>query len=335
MRSTNWKKLYIMGVMERLGFIFLLVSWISFSPVTAQSAVRANPPTESQTSIRKFRSFRKDLRAPLQNSYSPPVFDFPVTYNEQVKTWIHYFQTDGKHSFKKWLERSARYAPYIQDELARHNLPQDLLYVAMIESGFFPRAKSHAGAVGLWQFIAPTAKRYGLKIEWWIDERKNFTKATKAAIRYKKDLYSMFKSWHLVSASYNTGENRIHRLIRKHKTTSFWELAQMQTLPKETMNYVPKIIAATLIAKSPALYGFTDLNYNIPYKFEQIEVPGGTNLENLAQYIGVKQRYLKDLNPDLVKGLIPREVEKHQIKIPIGSKPLVRQYSQIISKAAI
>jgi membrane-bound lytic murein transglycosylase D len=282
--------------------------------------------------LKNSKHLHRDLRQPLQPKYSPPIFDFPVTYNEQVKTWVHYFQTKGRTSFKIWLERSARYAPYIQRELERHNLPQDLLYVAMIESGFTPKATSHAGAVGIWQFITPTAKRYGLKVNWWVDERRNFTKATKAAIRYKKELYQMFGSWHLVSASYNTGENRIHRLIKKHGTNDFWELAAMRTLPDETINYVPKIIAATLIAKSPALYGFKDLKYNLPYKFEEIYVPGGTDLENLAQYLGVNKRYLHELNPELLKGFIPREVEKHLIKVPIGSKQLVKRYTKLITQ---
>ena len=145
----------------------------------------------------------------------------------------------------------------------------------------------------------------------------------------------MFHSWYLVSASYNTGENRIARLIKKHGTNNFWELAEMRTLPDETINYVPKIIAATLIAKSPALYGFRDLNYKVPYHFEETFVPGGTDLNNLAQYIGVKQKYLKDLNPDLIRGFIPREIDKHLIKIPVGSKPLVRQYAKLISKTTI
>lgn len=321
--------------MKLLGKLFLLFSLaVSFS-VPSIAAVRKTTSETGTQKVRKFRHFRKDLRAPIKSTYSPPVFDFPVTYNAQVKSWIHYYQTRGKRSFKRWLERSARYAPYIQKELEKHNLPQDLLYVAMIESGFIARAKSHAGAVGIWQFIAPTARRYGLKVDWWIDERRNFTKATSAAIRYKKDLYKMFESWHLVSASYNTGENRIQRLITRHKTNDFWELAEMQLLPKETINYVPKIIAATLIAKSPALYGFKDLEYNVPYRFEETVVPGGTDLANLAQYIGVRHRYLKDLNPDLLKGFVPREIKQHRIKVPVGSKPLVQQYAKIIGKTTI
>lgn len=290
---------------------------------------------EQKATIRKFRQFRKDLKTSTQHSYSPPIFDFPVTYNHQVKSWIHYFQTDGKSTFKKWLERSARYSPYILKELQTNNLPQDLIYVAMIESGFVPHAKSHASAVGIWQFIQPTAQRYGLRVNWWIDERRDFTKATKAAIEYKKDLYKMFGSWHLVSASYNTGENRIMRLIEKHRTNDFWELASMNTLSDETVNYVPKIIAATLIAKSPALYGFKDLSYNVPFIFEEAMVPGGTDLGNLAHYIGVKEHYLKDLNPDLLRGFIPREVKQHLLKVPVGSKPLVQQYAKLITHAAI
>ncbi len=325
----------IIDFMKILGGMLFVIGFAGFLMEPAEAAVRTQNSAQPLKSVRKFRQFRKDLRAPIRQVYSPPVFDFPVTYNHQVKNWIHFFQTRGKHSFRKWLERSGRYAPYIQKQLAKNNIPQDLLYVAMIESGFTPRAKSPAGAVGIWQFIAPTAKRYGLKVNSWIDERRNFTKATGAAIRYKKDLYRMFESWHLVSASYNTGENRIRRLIKKHKTNSFWELADMKTIPEETINYVPKIIAATLIAKSPALYGFKDLQYHTPYKFEEADVPGGTDLVNLAQYLGVQSRYLKDLNPDLLKGFIPREIKSHRIKVPMGSTPLVRQYSQIISTSAI
>lgn len=319
----------------KLVSLFVIATFLTEAHLQAAPHPKQNAEFFKDNTTRKFRRYRKSIKTPQKHSYSPPIFDFPVTYNYEVKKWIKYFQTSGKHSFKRWLERSARYAPHIQKQLEAHDLPQDLLYVAMIESGFTPRAKSPAGAVGIWQFIAPTAQRYGLKVEWWIDERRNFTKATKAAIRYKKDLYRMFQSWHLVSASYNTGENRIQRLIKQHNTNDFWELAEMKTLPQETIDYVPKIIAATLIAKSPALYGFRDLNYKLPYKFEEAEVPGGTDLSNLAQYIGVKKRYLKDLNPDLVRGFIPREIKSHRIKVPVGSIPLVKQYSQLIATSTI
>jgi len=304
-------------------FLSLLLVFIFVQPYGALAAVRKPD---------HYKYYRKKMKAPLAYRFSPPIFDFPVTYNGAVKKWIRYFQTNGRRSFRRWLERSGRYAPYIQSELEKHNLPQDLLYVAMIESGFSPKVASPAGAVGIWQFIAPTARRFGLKVNWWVDERRNFTKATKAAIGYKKALHKMFGSWHLVSASYNTGENRIRRLIKKHKTNNFWELAEKRVIAKETINYVPKIIAATLIAKSPALYGFRDIKYHVPFKFELMSVPGGTDLTNLAKHIGVTSTYLLSLNPDLLKGMIPREIESHEIKVPLGSRKMVREYSQIVQK---
>jgi len=261
-----------------------------------------------------------------------PAFDFPVTYNPQVKKWIRYFQGNGKRHFRKWLERSYRYMPYITKQLEKNELPQDLGYVAMVESGFSPIAKSSAQAVGIWQFIAPTAERYGLKINWWIDERQDFVKSTEAAIKYKRDLYKMFNSWHLVSASYNTGENRIKRLVKKYNTTSFWELANRRVIAEETINYVPKIIAAALIAKSPALYGFRDLQPDLPLQYEYVSMPGGTNLVNLAQYLGVNASHLKELNPELLKGFIPREVRSHSIKVPPGSLELVGKYAKVVKK---
>lgn len=328
------------AIINNMRIILPTIFFLASTLLLTENGIAAIPPKETlinqkppQKVMRRYRRYRDDIKASFTKVYSPPVFDFPVTYNQKVKSWIKYFQGNGRKHFKRWLERSARYAPYIQRELEAHNLPKDLLYVAMIESGFIQRAKSSAGAVGIWQFMEPTAKQYGLKVNWWVDERRNFTKATAAAIAYKKELYRMFNSWHLVSASYNTGENRILRLIRRHKTNDFWELANMRALPDETMNYVPKIIAATLIAKSPALYGFKDLRYKMPYKFEETHVPGGTDLGNLAQYLGVKEKYLKDLNPDLIRGFIPREVKGHVIKVPVGSKSLVKRYAKLISKS--
>jgi len=182
------------------------------------------------------------------------------------------------------------------------------------------------------QVVAPTAERYGLKINWWIDERQDFVKSTEAAIKNKRDLYKMFNSWHLVSASYNTGENRIKRLVKKYNTTSFWELANRRVIAEETINYVPKIIAAALIAKSPALYGFRDLQPDLPLQYEYVSMPGGTNLVNLAQYLGVNASHLKELNPELLKGFIPREVRSHSIKVPPGSLELVGKYAKVVKK---
>lgn len=254
------------------------------------------------------------------------IFDFPVTYNSRVRKWIRYFQTTGRSSFRRWLERSTRYIPYIQSELKSAGLPTDIAYVAMIESGFSSSAVSHANAMGMWQFIVPTGERYGLNVDWWIDERRDYEKATKAAIGYMSDLFEQFGSWYLVAASYNMGEGGVRRVIKRHKTNSFWDLADRGAIPEETRNYVPKMLAAMLIAKAPALYGFRDLEFHVPFAFESYNAPGGTDLINLANHLGVSERSLTELNPELLKGFIPRDVKSHRIRIPKGSRTAVAMY---------
>ena len=259
-------------------------------------------------------------------SQAPLIFDIPVTYNSRVRFWIHHFQSSGRGYFRKWLERSSRFLPFLQHEMVKAGLPQDLAYIAMVESGFSFHAASHQGAMGMWQFIVPTGLRYGLRANSWIDERKDFVKATSAAIRYMRDLYSQFGSWYLVAASYNMGENGVRRLIARHRTQDFWELADRGVLPQETTNYVPKIIAAMLISKAPALYGFRDLDYQMPMSFEYFEVPGGTDISTLARHLKVSEKYMLDLNPELLKGAVPRDIVAHRIRIPKGSLLTVAQY---------
>ncbi len=283
-------------------------------------------PTEPLKRLDLFETSKVELS---HASDTPLFFDIPVTYNARVRAWIRYFQTTGRSTFKTWLERSSRYMPIIQHELAQAGLPQDLAYVAMIESGFVPHAQSHAGALGMWQFIAPTAQRYGLKISWWVDERQDFLKSTRAAIRYMSDLYQQFGSWYLVAASYNMGENGVRRLIKKYGTKNFWQLADRGALPAETRDYVPKIIAAILISKAPALYGFRDLEYQLPLSYETVTVPGGTDIVNLAAYLGVSAKYLQSLNSELLKGFIPREVKGHEIRVPKGAVAAVTQFVRL------
>lgn len=272
-------------------------------------------------------------QTPVANgSEAAPIFDIPMTYNHRVQFWIRHFQTSGRKDFQKWLARSTRYSPFILKELEKSGLPKDIIYTAMVESGFSPSVQSPAAAVGVWQFIKPTAERYGLTVNWWLDERRNYVKSTIAAIKYKKTLYGMFGSWYLVSASYNCGESRIVNLIKKYGTNNFWELVQLGVLPKETADYVPKILAATMIAKAPGLYGFRNIEYHVPYEFDMAPVPGGTDLYNLAQYLGVDSNYLKELNPDLIHGFIPPTVTLHTIKVPKGSAKLVAQYSDKLTR---
>lgn len=255
-----------------------------------------------------------------------PYFDIPVTYNSKVKFWINYYQTSGRKWFKTWLERSHAYMPQMQSTLASRKMPQDLAYVAMIESGFSAHAISDAAAVGYWQFIMPTANRYGLKTNWWLDERRDFSKSTFAASRYLADLFRMFDSWYLTAAAYNMGEGKMKKLVSKYGTKNFWILSRKPDFPEETREYIPKLLAAMLIAKAPGLYGFNDIKPQEPYKFEYFQVPGGTDLFSLAAYLNVSGEKLSKLNPELVKGFVPSHVQSHKIRIPIGLTANASQY---------
>ncbi|MBC7372027.1 MAG: lytic transglycosylase domain-containing protein [Bdellovibrionaceae bacterium] len=254
------------------------------------------------------------------------IFDLPVTYNKKVSKWVQYYQTRGQHWFGEWLSRSSKYMPMIQAELQRANLPLDLAYMVMIESGFSSVAVSHADAVGPWQFIEPTGARYGLRKNWWLDERRDLKKSTLAAIRYLKDLREEFGSWYLVAASYNMGEAGLRRQIKKHGTKDYWELVKRGALPVETQEYVPKILAAMLISKAPNLYGFRDLDKMTPLDYEVVAVPGGTDLDMLADHLGVTRKSMKDLNAELLLGYVPRQIDKHFIRVPKGALNLVSTY---------
>jgi len=191
--------------------------------------------------------------AELQSFNSPAKeisYDFPVVINKQVEAYLDIFQNRQNKTFRRWLVRSGKYLPMFQKELRDAGLPEDLAYLAMIESGFNQRAYSRAKAVGLWQFMKGTGKDYNLKINNYVDERRHAEKSTKAAIGFLSDLYAEFGDWHLAVAAYNAGGGKIRRGLKRYKADNFWSLAQHRYLHLETKRYVPKLIAAIIIAKT-------------------------------------------------------------------------------------
>ena len=189
-------------------------------------------------------------------------FDLPVEMNKSVEKWIDYFTGRGRGHFEKYLERSEYFIPFIRPILKNAKAPEDLAYLAMIESGFNNNARSNARAVGAWQFISATGRRYGLDVNWWVDERRDVEKSTIAAVQYLKELNAMFGSWHLAAAAYNAGEAKIQKAIIKYHTQDFWELCEKKRkyLKPETKNYVPKLFAAAIIGKNRKFFGFEE-NY--------------------------------------------------------------------------
>jgi len=245
-----------------------------------------------------------------------PIFDIPIVVNDQVEHCIVLFQTTIRDKFVTWLARSGKYIPFMRNLLKEQGLPEDLVYIALIESGFDPYAYSRSKAVGPWQFIYRTGKRYGLKVNWWVDERRDPEKSTIAAAKYLKDLYEMFACWYLAAAGYNAGEYKIIRAMKRFRTEDFWTLTKHRYLKRETKNYVPLMIAAAVVAKDPEKYGFKGIEYQEPLRYEKVKVPELTDLSHIAKACEISLEEIKDLNPELRRGVTPPNEPEYEIKIP-------------------
>ncbi len=246
----------------------------------------------------------------------------PLEVNRLVLKWIDYFQGPGRGHMERYLSRSSRYAPIMKDILRKEGLPEDLIYIALIESGFSSTAHSSASAVGYWQFMKGTAKQYRMRVDSFVDERRDFERATVAAADYFKGLYNLFGAWYLAIASYNVGENRVKSLVMRHKTRDFWQLARENKLPQETVNYVPKFLAARLIAKEPEKYGFTDVEYMPPLSFSTVTFNTPIDIRRLASEMGLEYDDLRDLNPAYKRGVAPfaRGSSKLILRVPKGQE---------------
>lgn len=265
--------------------------------------------------IRRDDNEEDDLSGLLTEDYLER-FDIPVVFNDAVQYFIRYFTTEKRKIFANWLRRSRRYVPMIKEILREQGLPEDLIYLAMIESGFNPRAYSPMKACGPWQFIYETGGRYGLRVNHWVDERRDPEKSTVAAALYLKDLFNQFGNWYLAAAGFNAGEKRIERAVEKHETSDFWELSRYNTLPKETREYIPRLLAAAIIAKEPERFGFTTITYDQPVAFVTEKVPAATPLAVLARAASVDVVAVRALNPELLTGITPPDVDDYVVRLP-------------------
>ena len=243
---------------------------------------------------------------------------FPMLINKEIIHYIHFYQTSGRKFFKYALSRSERYIPMIKKVFKKLGLPNDLAYLAMIESGFSPTAYSYAGASGMWQFIPSTGRIFGLTINWWVDERRNPVESTYAAGEYLKDLFNKFGSWYLAAAAYNSGELTIERALSVYPGGDFWTISQNRPylLPGQTRRYVQKIIAAAIIAKDPENFGFHNIDYKKPIKFKQVNVPYSASLYDLAKCIGISEYRLHKMNPELLRNATPPDDRGFMLNIP-------------------
>jgi membrane-bound lytic murein transglycosylase D len=263
---------------------------------------------------------RPTASRPLWGTYNVPVFQTP-----KVESHMRYFHTRIRDRFEAWMARLQHYHPLVESIFAEFNLPTDLVYLSLVESGFNPHAYSRARATGPWQFMKGTAKVYGLRVDSYVDERRDPIKSTVAAARYLRDLFDLLGSWPLAMAAYNAGEGKVMRAMQKSRSEDFDDLARTRLLRRETKEYVPRFMAATIIAKNPEQFGFDPDEDLVPHQFDEVIVLRPIALHALANATGISLQELKRLNPELRRDGTPPDGHEYHLKVPVGHKITVEQ----------
>ena len=322
--------------------VIFLTSCAHFSPITHSAhnnhIVRKNSPSKTINDF-KVESQKNDLDRVISNygKNSKPKFLKKVNTSE-YRTWVKYFSKRGKDRFERYLKNGEKYRPLIERTFEDYGLPKELFYVGLIESGYYLKSRSKASAVGPWQFIKETGKRYGLNIKSNVDERQSIVKSTKAAALFFQDLYNIFGSWELALSAYNAGEYGVIRRIRKANTRDFYELSKNKSLPRETRNYVPKVLAAMEVYNNAEKYNVSIPVYKIdPFKnTKEIELKRSIYISKLAKTLGITSKIIKELNPDLKRNATPYIRKGYTIILP-GNKNYssIRKLKPINQKSSI
>jgi len=244
--------------------------------------------------------------------------DLPLMMTDQVAGYINYFSNRGRGTIERALTRSGQYEDMIRRTLKEEGVPQDLIYLAQAESGFHPLAVSRAGARGMWQFMGSRAKGYGLTRSWWVDDRQDPEKATRAAAHHLKDLYNQFGDWYLAMAAYNSGPGTVQSAVKRTGYADFWELYRRNVLPKETRNYVPIIVAVTIMAKNPDQYGLTSVVKDKPIPYETVKINYPIDLRLVAECVDATTADLQELNPSLLRLTTPKD-QQFDLHVPAGT----------------
>ena len=260
-----------------------------------------------------------NIRAKAEAEIKVTKSDLPLVLNDEVAMFINYFSSSRGHAtLEHALARGGRYREMILRILKEEGVPQDLIYLAQAESGFQPLALSHAGARGMWQFMATSATPYGLERTWWVDDRQDPEKATRAAARNLKDLYNQFGDWYLAMAAYNCGASNVQHAVERTGYADFWELYKRGVLPQETRNYVPIILAVTIMAKNPSQYGIEHITPDPPVPMDQVTINYPVDLRLVSESVDTSVNSLLELNPSLLRLTTPKD-QNFTLNLPAGS----------------
>jgi membrane-bound lytic murein transglycosylase D len=260
-----------------------------------------------------------NVKAKAQAEIKSTHSDLPLMMTDQVAGYISYFSNRGRGTFERAFARSGRYHDMMVSILRQEGVPQDLIYLAQAESGFHPLAVSRAGARGIWQFMGSRARGYGLQHSMWVDDRQDPEKSTRAAARHLKDLYAQFGDWYLAMAAYNSGPGTVQAAVRRTGYADFWELYRRNVLPKETRNYVPIILAMTIVSKNLSQYGFDDVSMDEPVGYDTVTIDYPVDLHLVAECVDATPAQLQELNPSLLRLTTPR-VGTFVLHLPVGTK---------------
>jgi peptidoglycan lytic transglycosylase D len=295
----------------------------------AQTSKSSAPAAPSPPSLRADNRLLELLERDLEKAVEQPKerrrlqFSKEVVENPKVRHFVRYYSTTGKIRFQQLLGRSGKYLPMIAKVLSQEGLPEELGYLALLESEFVVNTTSRNGAVGLWQFIATTARRYGLRIDEWVDERRDPVKSTRAAAAYLKDLHDYYGRWYLATAAYNAGPGNVDKALQQSGAKDFWHIKTKTQLTEETHNFVPKFVAISLIAMDPSKYGLNDVRYEAALDYEEVELKAPIKLAALAQSAETDIPDLRDLNPALLRDMTPPGEQSFRIKVPVGKASIL------------
>ena len=252
--------------------------------------------------------------------------DIPIPLNDRVLGYIELFQGRLRGHIQSGMDRGAQYLPMIQEVFKKEGLPLDLAYIPLIESAFKPAAQSQKRARGVWQFMRATSEERGLETNWFVDERSDPEKSTRAAADYLKWLYAQFGDWHLALASYNGGPGRVQRAVKRSGIEDFWRLSEgKRHLPRETREYVPLILAAMVIAKNPTQYGFEPMVTDKPLSYDSVTVTRAVDLRRIAEWTDTPLENIQSLNPELRRWTTPVRADKYEVKVPLGTGDKLRE----------